>query len=207
MSRSEEPVLHPATSRPSADHIRAIQRGLASSTNAVREALAKLFDPSPVHLGPMEPMSVPSLLADETEIHVVAFEVLGPVRAQLSLLTGQRAGSLLAGALLRRHAGEAPGDEGRAALVELGNIVASSFLNGLAYAADLRLVLSVPALGQSLDDAASFSARVQNAFRLAAPFEVRLPSGPVRGAVVAAGDPMSVGPLLNALSRSVRPDR
>jgi chemotaxis protein CheY-P-specific phosphatase CheC len=80
------------------------------------------------------------------DVIVIAFDVTGGVSGRLALVMNVDVARLFAERLLGRRAKAAPwlGPASRGALSELGNIVASAFLNGVARLLHRSCLLSVP---------------------------------------------------------------
>ena len=170
--------------------------GLRAGIQAAQRSLDQLFAPYTVTVTTVEgwPLALPLIESDESSgrpsaIHLgAAFDVEGPIKARLLMLAGEGDDAKLTATLLRRapSADGALDAEDRAALSEMANIVASSFLNGLARALKLRLLPSVPSLEESPLQDVLQAVRAAHGWVIGAQFTVALPSGAASGLFVAA---------------------
>jgi chemotaxis protein CheY-P-specific phosphatase CheC len=174
---------------------RALARAMAAGAESTRAALERLFVTARVTLDAPEPERI---VTPPEPCLGIAFDVVGPLGAHLALVVPESDARTLAAALL----GTAPGAEfdgaARAAVTEMANIVASSFLNGLAKALAMTLVPSVPHL---IEDATRplVEARQSPGIARVAAFSVALASGAAGGTFVVAMSPTSLPKLVAAL--------
>lgn len=179
----------------------ALSRGLREGVDAIHRALVRLFAPHPVTTTDMDGTALARAsaeqLADPDDGSVrhlgAAFLVEGPVHARLFLLVESGHDERLTSALLRRasDATRLLDAEDRAAFSELANIVASSFLNGLARELRLRLVPSVPLVAERpLHDVLN-TVRPSDDWTVSAQFSVALPSGEAKGLFLAMSEPQA----------------
>lgn len=126
-----------------------VARALTAGVDDARLTLARVFDPATVEVGAIEQWdpATPLLVGPAARTLCVAFEVSGPLRARLTLVTTDASAINFGSVLLRRSASTLDRAT-REALAEVGNILASSFLNGLARLARTKLLPSVPALSE-----------------------------------------------------------
>lgn len=178
---------------------------VAEGGHAAGQALARLCGADDVRVHPVLPASdgeeALDTLGRDRDLHCsVRFEVTGGARATVMLLVDPASGDRLAARLLHRNVddGLRLHPDGRAALEELGNIVASSFLTGLGRAVRATLLPSVPELEEATlsvllripDAAVTFVSR----------FEVVFAGENATGAFVASPSTESVLGLAEALS-------
>jgi chemotaxis protein CheY-P-specific phosphatase CheC len=173
---------------------------MVAGLGAARVALARLFIPAPVALQAIDRCAetlANELAADPKARHLgVAFDVSGPVSARLVVLAVRGDDSRLSAALLRRSWAPEPklDHDSLHAFSEMANIIASSFLNGVARELRLTLIPSVPSLPESpLEDVVA-SITAAPAWALGARFTVGLPAGEASGLFVAAPGIASRGP-------------
>jgi len=173
-------MIAPLPVRPSDDRLVAV---LADAGEVARAALSRLFSPGDVQLrelrvGPdVEPLPLGSLR--------VSLDLEGPVTARLIVSVSRTDGLRLGDALLRRAAADTGFDEhAAAALTEMANIAASSFLSRLALAARRTLVPTVPAL----EPASASDAALGVDWFVTARYAVTLPAGVVELSLHAAPD-------------------
>ncbi len=167
---------------------------VAAGERQARSALERLFAPATV--GPSEQ----SFESEEAPALAAAFELEGAPEVKVAFVSPVESARALCETLLKRPAADFD-PRAREAFTELGNIVASAFLNGIAAVSGSRLVPTVPA-AQELSVAALLESFGTEGERSVSPFEVRLEAGPARGLLVAALAPRSIDRLLEALSES-----
>lgn len=182
-----------------------LAEAVAEGGHAAGEALARLCGADDVTVYPVHPASdgneVLCTLGDGGDLHCsVRFEVTGGARATVMLVVDPRSGDRLAARLLRRDAGDGLRlhPDGRAALAELGNIVASSFLNGLGRAVRATLLPSVPEMEE-----ATLSVLLQipdSSITFVSRFEVAFAGENATGAFVASPTAESLTGLTEALT-------
>lgn len=193
-----DPSPHPL----GADALSLLVAGMAAAGESARHALARLYTPSEVVLGAVERWrGDPQLIVgirDDAALGI-AFDMHGPVRGRLVMVAGAGVGGRLAASLLRRTSTAL--DEGALeALSEMGNIVASSFLNGLAHAAGLTLMPSVPLVANDALGEVIRSIAPARDLAFMAPFHIMLASGIVSGAFIAAPEAASIDRLVDGLA-------
>lgn len=127
----------------------AIARALSPGADETRATLTRMFEPVPVVVGQLVHWDPTTSLLPTPAARVlcVSFEVTGPLKARMTLVTSDEATLRFGSALLRRPMTSLDLAT-REALAELGNIIASAFLNGLARATNLKLLPTVPALSE-----------------------------------------------------------
>lgn len=125
----------------------ALAVAMTSAAEATREALSRLFSREVLITKTTPPMS-PAF--EPNAVIQVAFDIHGPVDAKVIISAEGPAAAQLADALLRRRAPSLELDsDGREAISEMANIVASTFLSRLASLGRLRLLPSVPTLKET----------------------------------------------------------
>lgn len=169
---------------------------LHAGIDAAREAVTRLFSPYAVALETRDDWtsSLTATHAGQLALgarHLgAAFTVEGPIRARLLFLAAPGDDERLTSALLRQPSTpeRTLGPEERAAFSEMANIVASSFLNGLARDMKLRLLPSVPAVAENTLIEVRDALLSPYAWALAAHFTVALPSSSASGLFIAVPD-------------------
>lgn len=165
----------------------AIARAVAAGIEAASEALARLFAPAPTCMFAAQPLDGSSIVA-VTQGIAIAFDMEGELRARLLVTLEPAEAGLLASALLRRPGLSAAEVEAQEALTEMGNILASAFLNGVAHRTRSALVPSTPTFAQQAG--ASFAAlRLSRDRAWAARFVVELDGRTAEGLFIAAPEP------------------
>jgi CheY-specific phosphatase CheX len=125
----------------------ALASAMQSAAEATREALTRLFSREVLLTKTLPPADPPF---DPSPVVQVAFDVNGPVDAKVIVSAEGPDAAQLADALLRRRVASTVLDpDGREALSEMANIVASTFLSRLASLGRLRLIPSVPDVKES----------------------------------------------------------
>ena len=181
--------------------VAALSRALAVGGESAKASLVRLFSPATVIVGGVRRWDAATPLVEVAERTVcVAFEVTGPFRAKLVLLAPDAAATQLASVLLRRPLAALDADA-REALSEMGNIVASSFLNGLARVSRTTLLPSVPALSEAHASTLASVVTPAGGHAFVAPFAVSVGGAVASGAFVATPDAGTVDRLLELLDK------
>lgn len=128
------------------DEREALVRAMARAGDTMTLALSQLFADGGVRLGAVEPVESADWFAARlgpADLQGVTFDMRGPLHGRMLLAATSSGGPGAA----RRMGGRPLGPGPRAvetSLMELGNIAASHFLNGLARITGMTLLPSVP---------------------------------------------------------------
>lgn len=202
-------MLNPVSTHPARladDERAALLRGLTRASARMGLALEQLFAPSVVEVGAVQPMDAASGLPGGLVPHdllCIAFDMRGPLHGRMLLLANAAAGVRTAAAMLgTSHSGV--DDDVLAALMELGNIAASHFLNGLAAVSGMTLLPTVPMVTTDPADEVRRCLELGGGLAFAAPCGLDLPNGSARAVFVVAPAVSSLSVLTIALRARAR---
>lgn len=160
-----------------------LSRALSEGRRSAHRALTQLLAPAAVTAAPVDRVKMPHA----GNLFAVRLRIEDRPGVQLLFLTREVGGARLASALLKRDV-DAHDTAAQEAIGELANIAASSFLNGLAHVADVRLLPTVPTVEtiDALPVFAMIEAWGSRAYEI--PFDVAFPDASVRVVFIAVDE-------------------
>jgi chemotaxis protein CheC len=125
--------------------------GAGNAATALSQILAKKVDMNVPQVKVYNVTDVPELLGGAENIVVgVLLKMFGDLQGNIMFLLPEDSARKLLGMMVGQEVEDVTDDMSRSAIMEVGNIIASSYLNSLSFFSDLTLIPSTPAFAYDM---------------------------------------------------------
>jgi chemotaxis protein CheC len=125
--------------------------GAGNAATALSQILAKKVDMNVPQVKVYNVTDVPELLGGAENIVVgVLLKMFGDLQGNIMFLLPEDSARKLLGMMVGQEVEDVTDDMSRSAIMEVGNIIASSYLNSLSFFSELTLIPSTPAFAYDM---------------------------------------------------------